>query len=100
MAKIIFRTNKGDTIVEAENGESLLEVANKAGVELFGGCGGAGVCGSCHVYIDPEFFSKLEEASFNEQDLLDIVPNGKFNSRLACQVKVSDALDGMTVIIP
>ncbi len=100
MAKITFRTKTGDTVVEATNGKTLLEVASRAGVELFGGCGGAGVCGSCHVYIDPEFVDKLEEASFEEQDLLDVVPNGKFNSRLACQVEVSDALDGLVVIIP
>ena len=100
MAKITFRTKTGDKVVEATNGETLLEVASRTGVELFGGCGGAGVCGSCHVYIDPEFVDKLEEPSFEEQDLLDVVPNGKFNSRLACQVEVSDALDGLVVIIP
>jgi len=100
MAKITFRTKTGDKVVDATNGETLLEVASRTGVELFGGCGGAGVCGSCHGYIDPEFVDKLEEASFEEQDLLDVVPNGKFNSRLACQVEVSDALDGLVVIIP
>ena len=100
MAKITFRTNEGDTVVEAKNGETLLEVANNAGVELFGGCGGAGVCGSCHVYIEPDFVDKMEEASFNEQDLLEVLPNAKFNSRLACQIIVSEALDGLVVIIP
>lgn len=100
MAKIIFRSNLKDTEVDAINGETLLEAATRAGVDLFGGCGGAGVCGSCHVYIDQAFISKLEEPSFEEQDLLDVIPNGQFNSRLACQITVSDALDGMIVIIP
>ncbi len=100
MAKIIFRSNGNNTTVEAHNGETLLEVAARAGVELFGGCGGAGVCGSCHVYISPEYLSKLNDTSFEEQDLLEALPNGKLGSRLACQVIISDALDGMVVEIP
>lgn len=100
MAKIIFRINGKDTAVNATNGETLLEVANNAGIELFGGCGGAGICGSCHVYIDNEYIKKLNDASFEEQDLLDSLPQGKINSRLACQVVVSDKLDGMIVEIP
>ena len=95
MAKIIFRSNGVDTAVDAQNGETLLEVATKAGVELFGGCGGAGVCGSCHVYISNEHLPKLNDATFEEQDLLEALPNGKVNSRLACQVVISDECDGM-----
>ena len=100
MAKIIFRTNGKDIAVDAKNGDTLLEVANNSGIELFGGCGGAGICGSCHVYIDSEYLKKLNDASFEEQDLLEALPQGKINSRLACQVVVSDKLDGMIVEIP
>ncbi|MBQ7524354.1 MAG: 2Fe-2S iron-sulfur cluster binding domain-containing protein [Alphaproteobacteria bacterium] len=100
MAKIIFRTSAGDTTVEAKNGETLLEVAERSGVSIFGGCGGAGVCGSCHVFIDQAFVDKLSAPTNEEQDLLEILPNGKVNSRLACQVKVSDILDGMVVSVP
>ena len=100
MAKIIFRSNGVDTAVDAQNGETLLEVATKAGVELFGGCGGAGVCGSCHVYISNEHLPKLNDATFEEQDLLEALPNGKVNSRLACQVVISDECNGMVVELP
>lgn len=100
MAKIIFSSNGNNTTVDAQNGETLLETAARAGVELFGGCGGAGVCGSCHVYISPEYLPKLNEATFEEQDLLEALPKGKPNSRLACQVIISDVLDGMIVEIP
>lgn len=100
MAKIIFRTSAGDTKVEAKNGETLLEVAERSGVSIFGGCGGAGVCGSCHVFIDQAFVDKLSAPTNEEQDLLEILPNGRINSRLACQVKVSDILDGMVVSVP
>ncbi len=100
MAKITFRSNDKDIIVEANNGENLLETASRSGVKLFGGCGGAGVCGTCHVFIDPEYIEKLNEASLEELDLIEVIPNGKINSRLACQVVISDALDGMIVTIP
>ena len=100
MAQVIFRSINGDKIVEAQSGKTLLEVAEEADVGLFGGCGGAGVCGSCHVYIDPKYMREIKEASFEEQDLLEAVPNVKVNSRLACQVIISDKLDGMIVEIP
>ncbi|MBQ9335170.1 MAG: 2Fe-2S iron-sulfur cluster binding domain-containing protein [Alphaproteobacteria bacterium] len=100
MVNIIFRHNGKDTVVQANAGETLLEAANNAGVELFGGCGGAGVCGSCRVNIDSSYINKLEEPSFEEQDLLDAIANGNKNTRLACQVTISDALDGMIVEIP
>lgn len=100
MAKITFKVGNEETIVEAINGETLLEAANRSGVKLFGGCSGAGVCGTCHVFIDPKFVEKLNEASSEELDLLEILPNGKMNSRLACQVVISDDFDGLVVTIP
>lgn len=100
MANITFKSENTDIIVEAKNGETLLEVASRSGVKLFGGCAGAGVCGTCHVFIDQEYIEKLNEASLEELDLIEVLPNGKVNSRLACQVVVSDALDGMIVTIP
>lgn len=100
MAKIIFKTDAGETVVDAVLGDTLLEVAKKNGISLFGGCDGAGVCGTCHVFIDPEYISKVNEATFEEQDLLEILPNGKTNSRLACQIVITEQLDGMLVTIP
>ncbi|MDR0942721.1 MAG: 2Fe-2S iron-sulfur cluster binding domain-containing protein [Holosporales bacterium] len=100
MTAIIFKKGEEETKVEAENGKTLLEVAHEAGVKLFGGCGGAGVCGTCRVFVDPLFVEKLQEASPEEADLLDILSNGQLNSRLACQIVVTDELDGLTVTLP
>ncbi|MDR0744659.1 MAG: 2Fe-2S iron-sulfur cluster binding domain-containing protein [Holosporales bacterium] len=100
MAKIIFKSESSETIVEATNGETLLEVANNNNIKLFGGCCGAGVCGTCQVFIDNNFINKLNEKTPEELDLLDVLPNGNHNSRLACQVIISDELDGMVVVIP
>ncbi|MDR1289536.1 MAG: 2Fe-2S iron-sulfur cluster binding domain-containing protein [Holosporales bacterium] len=100
MPKIIFRTSGGEVEVDALVGDTLLEVAQKNGVSLFGGCSGAGVCGTCHVLIPPEFLQKLNEPSDHEADLLEVLPMSKENSRLACQVVVTDELDGLIVNIP
>jgi 2Fe-2S ferredoxin len=98
--KIVFRVNGNDHAVEASIGDSLLEVAKKNQINLFGGCGGAGVCGTCHVLIDDEFIPKLDNKTESEEDLLSILPQVKSNSRLACQVIVSHGLEGMIIIVP
>ena len=100
MAKIIFKSENSEITVEAKNGETLLEVANNNNIKLFGGCCGAGVCGTCHVFIEDNFINKLHEKTPEELDLLDVLANGNDNSRLACQVIISDELDGMIVVIP
>lgn len=100
MVKIIFKSGTEEISVNAEVGSSLLEVAKDNGIKLFGGCDGAGVCGTCHVYIDEEFISKVNEASPSEEDIIDVLLNGKINSRLACQIIVTEQLDGLTVTIP
>lgn len=100
MPKIIFRKNEQDSTVDAEVGDTLLEVAKKNDIDLFGGCDGAGLCGTCNVAIDESFLSKLEPPCGNELDLLDIVSCGRDNIRLACQVIVTENMDGMIVNIP
>lgn len=100
MIKIIFKIDNEETEVEAIEGDSILETAEKNGIKIFGACGGAGVCGSCHVLIDQEYLSKLEPAGLNEEDLLEVLPNSQSNSRLACQVKVTNAMNGMRVTVP
>jgi ferredoxin len=100
MVVIKFKSKSGETMAQAAVGETLLGVAQKAGVDLFGGCGGAGMCGTCHVLVDMAFDDKLNEQSIKETDLLEIIPSRKPNSRLACQVIVSEEMDGLTVTIP
>ncbi len=100
MPKIIFKTEDQEIAVEANVGETLLMAAERAETPLFGGCGGAGVCGTCHVFIEPSYLKKLNEASLDELDLIEVLPNGKMNSRLACQIIINEDLDGMIVTIP
>ena len=86
-------------MVQAEPGETILEIAHRANIPLIGGCGGAGVCGSCYVEIAPEYLEKIPEPEFNEQDLLECLPVYKPTSRLACQIQVTESMDGMIVNI-
>jgi 2Fe-2S ferredoxin len=100
MPTIIFKTRAGEVRADALVGDTLLDVAHKNEISLFGGCSGAGACGTCHVFISAEFLPKLNEPSAHESDLLEVLPATKSNSRLACQVIVTEEMDGMTVILP
>ena len=63
-------------------------------------CGGGMACATCHVYVKDEWFDKLPSKEDGEEDMLDMAFEPKKNSRLSCQIIVSDELDGLTVNIP
>lgn len=86
--------------VEAPNGISVLEIAHKNGIPLEGACEGSLACSTCHVVIDPAFFDKLEDASEDEEDMLDLAFGLTRTSRLGCQIIMSDALSGLRVSLP
>lgn len=65
-----------------------------------GDCGGAGACGTCHVYVAPEWMDRLPKARELEQAMLDFVVDPKANSRLACQITLTSDLDGLVVHTP
>ncbi len=81
-------------------GERLLDAAQRDGQPLEGTCGGAVACSTCHVVIAPEDFARLTPASEDEEDLLDLARDATRTSRLACQIRLTPALDGLTVRIP
>lgn len=79
-----------------EDGQTILDVARKNGINLNSNCEGFGVCGSCHVFIE-NFFDKLCPPTDKENDTLDKVSGVTINSRLACQVILNKNLDGLIV---
>jgi 2Fe-2S ferredoxin len=86
--------------VQADNGLSLMEVIRDNGFdELLALCGGCCSCATCHVYVAPEFAANLPAMSEDENDLLDSTDNRNDQSRLSCQVPVTDALNGLQVTI-
>jgi ferredoxin-2, mitochondrial len=86
--------------VEARDGERLLEVAQNDGQPLEGTCEGQMACSTCHVVVDPADFARLPRASEEEEDMLDLAVGASRTSRLACQIVLTPALDGLTVRMP
>lgn len=87
--------------VAAANGLSVMEVAMKQGVPgIIAECGGAAACATCHVYIDERFMDTVGAADDLEAEMLDdTMAARRPNSRLACQIRITDELDGMIVEI-
>lgn len=101
MPKLTVVTREGqESTVEADNGLSVMEVIRDAGFdELLALCGGCCSCATCHIYIDGEWADKLAPLSEDENDLLDSSDHRNETSRLSCQIKISDELDGLRVTI-
>ncbi len=86
--------------VAANVGDRLLDVAQADGQPLEGTCEGQMACSTCHVIVTAEDFARLSPASEMEEDMLDLATGATRTSRLACQIWLDDALDGLTVRIP
>lgn len=99
MPKIIYVTRDGQRHeVEVESGYSVMEGAVNNNIEgIVAECGGACACATCHSYVDPEWLGRLPEMDDMEDSMLDAAYERKENSRLTCQIEVSDALDGLVV---
>ena len=102
MAKITYIENNDKThTIEVANGLSVMEGAvqnNIPGIDA--DCGGSMACATCHVYVKDEWFNRLPKKEDGEEDMLDMAFEPKKNSRLSCQIIVSDELDGFEVNIP
>ncbi|WP_420860792.1 2Fe-2S iron-sulfur cluster-binding protein [Algirhabdus cladophorae] len=103
MAKITYIEHGGtEHVVDVDTGLTVMEGArdnNIPGIEA--DCGGACACSTCHVYVHPEWVEKLTPMDPMEEDMLDFAYEPKpGQSRLTCQLKVTDALDGLIVQMP
>jgi len=102
MPTILFIDCDGVTrAAEGEAGQSLMEVArfnDIPGIEAQ--CGGMCACATCHVYVEDEFLPKVGGPTECEEPLLEFVEDLRRNSRLACQIELTDALDGLRVHTP
>ena len=85
---------------EAPAGLSLLEVAHRNNVDLEGACEGSLACSTCHVIVDPEWYDVLPEATEDEEDMLDLAFGLTRTSRLGCQIRITEELDGLKVSLP
>jgi 2Fe-2S ferredoxin len=86
--------------VDAPIGLSVLEIAHLHDVDVEGACEGSLACSTCHVIVDPEWYDKLEEPTEEEEDMLDLAFGLTHTSRLGCQIRMTEELDGLTVTLP
>ena len=102
MAKITYITHGGDQYeVEAESGSTVMENAIRNGVPgIEAECGGACACATCHVYVDEAWAETVGGPEAMEEDMLDFAYEVQPTSRLSCQIRVRDELDGLVVRIP
>src|SRR5688572_1211944 len=102
MPKLIFVDHDGtERMIESPVDRSLMEAAINAGVPgVDADCGGACACATCHIYVDDAWLGMLEGPSDMEESMLECVSDPAPNSRLSCQIRVTDALDGLRVSTP
>ena len=102
MTKLTFIAFDGKRIdVEAVNGSTVMENAIKNAVPgIEAECGGACACATCHVYVDDAWTDAVGKPAAMEEDMLDFAFDVRPNSRLSCQIKVKEELNGLVVSIP
>ncbi len=102
MPKITYITHKDEKhTVEVQNGLTVMEGAVQNDIPgIDADCGGGMACATCHVYVNDKWFDKLPPKEDGEEDMLDMAFEPKKNSRLSCQIIISDELDGLIINIP
>ena len=102
MTKITFKDYQGNSkTINVDPGLSVMEGAiqnNIPGIDA--DCGGSMACATCHVYVEEKWLDKLPKAEDGENDMIDMAFEPKKNSRLSCQLMITDELDGLTVTTP
>tara|TARA_B100000941_G_scaffold287416_1_gene262550 strand:+ start:131 stop:451 length:321 start_codon:yes stop_codon:yes gene_type:complete len=102
VAKITYKEFEGSSkTIEVENGLSVMEGAIQNDIPgIDADCGGSMACATCHVYVEERWINKLPKAEEAEVDMIDMAYEPKKNSRLSCQLIVSDELEGLTITTP
>jgi 2Fe-2S ferredoxin len=97
---VFIEKNGNRKEVDAPLGLSVLEIAHRNGIDLEGACEGSLACSTCHVIVDKIWYDKLDDASEDEEDMLDLAFGLTHTSRLGCQIRITPELDGLTVKLP
>lgn len=101
MARVKYIAGGAENVIELENGSNLMQGAVNNLIDgIVAECGGGCSCATCHVYIDERWLDKVEAPSDMELEMIGCVPKPKTNSRLSCQIVVTEELDGLVVHVP
>ena len=100
MGSVVVTDRNGETHqLEAKVGQKVMEIIRNASLDIEAQCGGCCSCATCHVYIDPDDWSRIGKCTQDEEDMLDLVDGVKETSRLSCQILYSEAMNGLKVEI-
>lgn len=99
---IYIHANGRSETVEARDGDSAMITAMQSGVDgIVGECGGGLVCATCHVYVDDCWMERVGIAAAHEDEMLEgVAAERRPNSRLSCQIKINESLDGLVLRLP
>ncbi len=100
MPHAVIEGPAGETVLNGAPGDSIMQLARAAGLPMFGECNGSLACATCHVIVDDAWAGKLPPATDDEDAMLDTVFDLAPTSRLSCQLRLTDALDGLRVRLP
>ena len=102
MPKITYKDNEGKSkTVEVDNGLTVMEGAIQNDIPgIDADCGGSMACATCHVYVEENWYNKLSKAEDAEVDMIDMAYEPKKNSRLSCQIIVTNDIDGLVITTP
>jgi len=102
MTKITYQDNQGNSkTIDVENGLTVMEGAIQNEIPgIDADCGGSMACATCHVYVEEKWLNKIPKAEEAEIDMIDMAYDPKKNSRLSCQLIITDELDGLKVTTP
>ncbi|CAH4032337.1 adrenodoxin-like protein 1, mitochondrial [Pieris brassicae] len=101
VVNIVYVDKEGNkTKVRGKIGDNALYLAHRYGIEMEGACEASLACTTCHVYVNQDYFDKLPQSEEKEDDLLDMAPFLKENSRLGCQITLTKDLEGMELKLP
>src|SRR5690606_32935158 len=99
MKLIVIDHEGNEHELEALEGWRAMEVIRDWGLDIKAECGGACSCATCHVFVDEKWVEMLDAPTAEEEDMLDTVPDVEANSRLSCQILMSEELDGLRVTL-
>ncbi len=90
----------GETVLQGQPGDSVMQLTRAAGLPMLGECNGSLACATCHVIVDDAWTARLPPVTDDEDAMLDTVFDLTPTSRLSCQLRLTDALDGLRVRLP
>ncbi len=100
MLRAVIDGPGGETVLQGQPGDSVMQLARAAGLPVLGECNGSLACATCHVIVDDAWISRLPPVAEEEEAMLDTVFDLTPTSRLSCQLRLSDALDGLRARLP